>query len=190
MSENHPSPDYSRPQFPAHNEPRVWMITAGDSPIGISVIRQILTHGDCALVGLAHTNPARDECRRDEFDAFLAEVESHREEGWPQRLKSVPLDIRCDYSTSTLIISAPVKSAGSMAHLCIIQSGRRMPGCSRGGGCHVRQNRYHSLLYKPRYERSIPLSVGVAVDLVYSFSWNRGGASCLPADSQSGPGSV
>ncbi|KAI9036685.1 short chain dehydrogenase/reductase family protein [Aspergillus affinis] len=94
MAENLPSPDYSRPQFPAHNEPRVWMITAGDSPIGISVTRQILMHGDCALVGLAHTNLDRDECRRDEFDAFLAEIESHREEGWTQRFKSVPLDIR------------------------------------------------------------------------------------------------
>lgn len=96
MSENHPSPDYSRPQFPAHSEPRVWMITAGDSPIGISVTRQILSHGDCALVGLAYTHLDRDECRRDEFDAFLAEIESHRDEGWTQRFKSVPLDIRCD----------------------------------------------------------------------------------------------
>jgi len=95
MTDNHPSPDYSRPQFPAHNEPRVWVITAGDSPTGISVTRQILAHGDYALVGLAHSNLDRDECRRDAFQAFLAEVESHSDEGWGKRLKSVPLDIRC-----------------------------------------------------------------------------------------------
>lgn len=92
--ENHPSPD-SRSQFPSHSEPRVWLITAGDSPIGISVARQILAHGDYVLLGLAHTILDRDERRRDGFDAFLAEVEEHREEGWAQRMKSVPLDIRC-----------------------------------------------------------------------------------------------
>ncbi|KAL3448521.1 hypothetical protein BJX65DRAFT_64668 [Aspergillus insuetus] len=94
MSENNPSPDYSRPQFPSHNDPRVWVITAGDSPIGISVARQILIHGDCALVGLAYSTLERDEVRRDMFEAFLAEVESHRDEGWVDRFKAVPLDIR------------------------------------------------------------------------------------------------
>ncbi|KAJ5368196.1 uncharacterized protein N7496_007956 [Penicillium cataractarum] len=92
--ENHPSPD-SRSQFPSHSEPRVWLITAGDSPIGISVARQILAHGDYVLLGLAHTVLDRDERRRDGFDAFLAEVEEHRDEGWAERMKYVPLDIRC-----------------------------------------------------------------------------------------------
>ncbi|KAJ5896017.1 uncharacterized protein N7473_005416 [Penicillium subrubescens] len=91
--ETHPSPD-SRSQFPSHSEPRVWLITAGDSPIGISVARQVLAHGDYVLLGLAHTVLDRDERRRDGFDAFLAEVEEHRDEGWTQRMKSVPLDIR------------------------------------------------------------------------------------------------
>ncbi|KAL4884059.1 hypothetical protein BJY04DRAFT_183868 [Aspergillus karnatakaensis] len=94
MTENNPSPDYSRPQFPSHNEPRVWVITAGDSPVGISVARQVLTHGDCALVGLAYSDIDRDDCRRDMFEAFQAEVEAHREEGWVERFKAVPLDIR------------------------------------------------------------------------------------------------
>lgn len=98
MTHNQPAPDYSRPQFPAHSEPRVWILTAGDSPIGISVTRHILMHGDYALVGLAHTYLDRDECRREEFGAFLAEVESHRDEGWVQRFKTVPLDIRCGRS--------------------------------------------------------------------------------------------
>lgn len=95
MSDYHPSSVFSRPQFPAHNEPRVWVVTAGDSPIGISVTRQILAHGDYALIGLAYSNLDRDECRRDGFEAFMAEVENHHDEEWGQRLKSVPLDIRC-----------------------------------------------------------------------------------------------
>ncbi|KAL5339705.1 hypothetical protein BJX70DRAFT_362910 [Aspergillus crustosus] len=94
MTENNPAPDYSRPQFPSHNEPRVWVITAGDSPVGISVARQILTHGDCVLVGLAYSNLDRDECRRDMFEDFTAEVEAHRDEGWVDRFKAIPLDIR------------------------------------------------------------------------------------------------
>ncbi|KAJ5166423.1 uncharacterized protein N7482_005204 [Penicillium canariense] len=91
--DNHPSLD-SRSQFPSHSEPRVWLITAGDSPIGISVARQILAHGDYVLLGLAHSILDRDERRRDGFDAFLTEVEEHHDEGWKQRMKAVPLDIR------------------------------------------------------------------------------------------------
>lgn len=95
-------PEYARPQFPNHNEPRVWVITAGDSPIGISVIRHLLAYGDCVLSGLAHSSLGRDECRREGFQAFLAEVEEHRDEGWGERLKTVPLDFRCVYALVVL----------------------------------------------------------------------------------------
>lgn len=94
MADYQVPPEYSRPQFPNHSEPRVWVITAGDSPIGTSVTRQILTHGDYALVGLVHSSLDRDECRREDFNAFLAEVEAHSDEGWGQRLKTFPLDFR------------------------------------------------------------------------------------------------
>ncbi|PKY06798.1 NAD(P)-binding protein [Aspergillus campestris IBT 28561] len=94
MSDHHSSPNYSRPLFPAHNEPRVWLITAGDSPTGISVARQVLAHGDYVYLGLAHFSLERDECRREGFEAFQAEIESHRDEGWPDRTKTAPLDIR------------------------------------------------------------------------------------------------
>ncbi|KAJ5822733.1 hypothetical protein N7447_005073 [Penicillium robsamsonii] len=89
--DNNPPFD-ARVQFPSHNEPRVWLITAGDSPIGLSVARQVLAHGDCAFLGLAHSALERDERRRDEFETFLGEVEQH--DGWAQRIKTVPLDIR------------------------------------------------------------------------------------------------
>ncbi|KAJ5598495.1 hypothetical protein N7537_008579 [Penicillium hordei] len=90
--DNNPPFD-ARAQFPSHNEPRVWLITAGDSPIGLSVARQVLAHGDYAFLGLAHSALERDERRRNEFEAFLAEAEHHGS-GWAQRLKTVPLDIR------------------------------------------------------------------------------------------------
>ena len=90
----YPPLDPRTQQFPLHSEPRVWLITAGDSPIGISVARQVLAHGDYALLGLAHSLLELDQRRRDGFEAFLAEVEGHRDEGWKQRMKTVPLDIR------------------------------------------------------------------------------------------------
>ncbi|KAJ9490775.1 hypothetical protein VN97_g2479 [Penicillium thymicola] len=90
--DNNPPFD-ARAQFPSHNEPRVWLITAGDSPIGLSVARQVLAHGDYAFLGLAHSALDRDERRRDEFEAFRAEVEHHGD-GWAQRMKTVPLDTR------------------------------------------------------------------------------------------------
>ncbi|KGO68167.1 Short-chain dehydrogenase/reductase SDR [Penicillium italicum] len=90
--DNNPPFD-ARAQFPSHNEPRVWLITAGDSPIGLSVARQVLAHGDYAFLGLAHSALECDERRRDEFDAFLAEVEHHGDV-WAKRMKTVPLDIR------------------------------------------------------------------------------------------------
>ncbi|OJJ43824.1 hypothetical protein ASPZODRAFT_135850 [Penicilliopsis zonata CBS 506.65] len=92
--DSHLSFESLRAQFPPHIEPRVWVITAGDSPIGISVARQILTHGDSVLLGLLASDFARDECRRDGFDVFLAEVEEHRAEGWTERLKTATLDTR------------------------------------------------------------------------------------------------
>ncbi|KAL2871344.1 short chain dehydrogenase/reductase family protein [Aspergillus lucknowensis] len=106
MTEINPSPDYSRPPFPSHNEPRVWVITAGDSPIGISVTRQVLAHGDCALVGLSYSNLDRDEVRRDMFEAFTGEIESHRDEGWVERFKAVPLDIRIVGECQTVVAEA------------------------------------------------------------------------------------
>lgn len=92
--DNYPSPDPRTQHFPSHNEPRVWLITAGDSPIGISVARQVLAHGDYAVLGLAHSVLDRDQRRRDGFEAFLAEVRTHRDEGWEERMRAIPLDIR------------------------------------------------------------------------------------------------
>lgn len=98
----------ARAQFPSHHEPRVWLITAGDSPIGLSVARQVLAHGDYAFLGLEHTALERDERRRLEFDAFLAEVAGHHADGWTQRMKTVPLDIRCAYTVTELAELFPV----------------------------------------------------------------------------------
>lgn len=93
--DNYSFSDPRTQQFPSHSEPRVWLITAGDSPLGISVARKILAHGDYAVLGLAHSVLDRDQRRRDGYEGFLAEVQAHRDEGWEERMHAIPLDIRC-----------------------------------------------------------------------------------------------
>ncbi|KIV77256.1 hypothetical protein PV11_09069 [Exophiala sideris] len=80
------------PQFPTHNAPRVWLLTSGDSPVGISIARQVLDHGDYVVSGIIQAEFENESLRSQEFKNFLSEVV--RMEGWKDRLKIVPLDIR------------------------------------------------------------------------------------------------
>lgn len=80
--------------FPAHEGPVVWILSSGDSPIGVSVARQLLDHGDYVVAGARAPNPDREDPRTADFEAFLEEVEGS-ENGQKERLKAVALDIRC-----------------------------------------------------------------------------------------------
>ncbi|EXJ62475.1 hypothetical protein A1O7_02912 [Cladophialophora yegresii CBS 114405] len=80
------------PQFPTHNAPRVWLLTSGDSPIGISVARQVLEHGDYVVSGIIQAEFENDGARSQEFKRFLSQV--GRTPGMKERLKVVALDIR------------------------------------------------------------------------------------------------
>ncbi|KKY25605.1 putative short chain dehydrogenase reductase family protein [Phaeomoniella chlamydospora] len=82
------------PQFPTHNAPRVWLITAGDSPIGISLARSVLSHGDYVVSGIIPAEFEREGTRSEEFKNFLAEVGAKVGEGWKDRLRIVALDVR------------------------------------------------------------------------------------------------
>lgn len=83
------------PQFPTHNAPRVWLLTSGDSPIGISLARQVLDHGDYVVAGLIPSDFETDGARSEVFKGFLAEVGQRTGENWRERLKLVALDVRC-----------------------------------------------------------------------------------------------
>lgn len=89
---NGASPPIPPPQFPTHNAPRVWLITSGDSPVGISLARQALDHGDYVVSGIIQAEFESDQGRSQEFKSFLAEVGCSI--GWKERLKIVALDIR------------------------------------------------------------------------------------------------
>ena len=80
------------PQFPTHNAPRVWLLTSGDSPISVSVARQVLEHGDYVVSGIMQTDFEDDAERSQEFKRFLSQV--GRTPGMKERLKVVALDTR------------------------------------------------------------------------------------------------
>lgn len=60
--------------------------------MGISLTRQILNHGDYAVLGIDQNQFEEDGPRGQEFKLFLAEVGYM--EGWKERTKIVALDIR------------------------------------------------------------------------------------------------
>lgn len=92
---NSTKPPPQTPHFPTHNAPRVWLLTSGDSPIGISLARQVLSHGDYVVSGLVHTDLLQESPRTEELKSLLAECERRAEDGWRDRLRIVELDVRC-----------------------------------------------------------------------------------------------
>ena len=94
-------------QFPTYNTPRVWLITSGDSPIGISLARKVLAHGDYVVSGIIISEFERDGARSEEFKKFLTEVGNKSSDGWKDRLRIVSLDFRCAfllYQSTILVI--------------------------------------------------------------------------------------
>lgn len=86
-------------QFPTLNAPRVWLLTSGDSPIGVSLARKVLDHGDYVVSGIIPSDFERDGARSEDFQDFLAEVSKKAAAGWKERLKIVALDVRCAFPT-------------------------------------------------------------------------------------------
>ncbi|EAS27594.2 short chain dehydrogenase/reductase [Coccidioides immitis RS] len=96
--------------FPTHDGPRVWVLSAGDSPIGISLTRQLLAHGDQVVAGITPSNPEREDPRRVNFDVFLDEISTEDEyKGWLERLETVELDIRLMSDCQVAIAAAIAK---------------------------------------------------------------------------------
>ncbi|KLJ12877.1 hypothetical protein EMPG_09470 [Blastomyces silverae] len=93
MTDNPTSPGSVPSHFPAHDGPRVWVISAGTSPIGISLARQLLAHGDIVVAGVPESNPEREDPRSADFEALLGEL-SAQGVGCRERMKPVVIDIR------------------------------------------------------------------------------------------------
>ncbi|EER43951.1 short chain dehydrogenase/reductase [Histoplasma capsulatum var. duboisii H88] len=91
--------------FPAHDGPRVWVISAGSSPIGIALARQLLAHGDIVVAGVPESNLEREDPRGADFEAFLDELASKGSD-WEERMKPVIMDIRIMNECQVIIAEA------------------------------------------------------------------------------------
>ena len=90
----------SKPHFPPSPNPRTWLITAATSPIGISIARAALAHGDSVVAGIGYgeleidANDSGGAERGEEFREFMTEEVVR--EGWGERIREVGLDGRCE----------------------------------------------------------------------------------------------
>ncbi|KAL8708174.1 MAG: hypothetical protein Q9220_006935 [cf. Caloplaca sp. 1 TL-2023] len=104
-------------KFPAHSEPRVWLLTAGKSPIGLALSRQLLAHGDSVVFGTTPSDVhGQGNDRNSGFSTFWKE-EVLVQEGWKSRARIIGLDGRCEvamnhsrYYDSLLMLGIPQES--------------------------------------------------------------------------------
>lgn len=94
------------PQFPAHTQPRTWLLTSGASPIAIALARALLAHGDAVVLGVLPED--REETyhngepnyRAEDFGNFMRD-EVEGQEQWNKRCRTVELDGRCEVPVYT-----------------------------------------------------------------------------------------
>ena len=89
------------PPFPSANTPRTWFITSAASPIGLTLSRALLAHGDKLLLGVlpAELDPQSESPIAVDLAQF---VEEANEQGWAEKFKIVGLDARCEPSARVL----------------------------------------------------------------------------------------
>ncbi|EEH33557.2 short chain dehydrogenase/reductase family protein [Paracoccidioides lutzii Pb01] len=103
--ENSMSPGPLPSYFPAHDGPRVWVVSAGSSPIGISLARQLIAHGDIVIAGISGLDPEQGDPRSADFKAFLDELSFHNPK-LRERMKPVVVDIRMMNECQAIIAEA------------------------------------------------------------------------------------
>lgn len=62
------------PKWPTHNAPRVWFLTSANSPVGISLCRHLLAHGDYVTAGVQPVEFEREQEWSRDFKDFLEEL--------------------------------------------------------------------------------------------------------------------
>ena len=104
----HVTPNMTRPipasknpssHYPPHTYPRVWFITAAASPIGISLSRELLAHGDIIVAG---DDGGEDVTRSSELASLLDDADG---KGWGDRLRVVKLVSRCEALVLSFVVS-------------------------------------------------------------------------------------
>ncbi|KAF2219374.1 hypothetical protein BDZ85DRAFT_206344 [Elsinoe ampelina] len=158
------------PKFPAHNAPRVWFLTCASSPIGISLSRHLLAHGDYIIAGLG---PAELSTATSPFRLFLAEIASTpAKTTWKPRLLPVPLDVR-NMSSCQSAIATGTASFGridilfSCASHCVVGAVEELGG---GGGAPLART-----LVREQFEVNFFGAVNVIKAVLPGFRAKRNG---------------
>ncbi|KAK5073543.1 hypothetical protein LTR64_007320 [Lithohypha guttulata] len=93
MNNPHPSVT-AEATFPVSNSPRVWVISSADTPVGISLLRRILTHGDFLVAGIDQAAFESNAPKSKGFKEVLTEIAHYpSRKDWQTRLKVVSLDL-------------------------------------------------------------------------------------------------
>lgn len=93
--------------FPISNSPRVWLISAADTPVGISLLRRILAHGDFLVAGIDHQAFESDSYKAKGFKEVLTEIGHYpARKDWQARLKVVALDVRSQAQCQAAVATA------------------------------------------------------------------------------------
>jgi len=100
------------PKFPTHNAPRVWFLSCANSPIGISLCRHLLAHGDYVTAGVLPVEFEKHEDRSADFRDFLGEIGTQKDkEPWRARLRVLALDPKVNSQCQSAVADA-VQSFG------------------------------------------------------------------------------
>lgn len=93
--------------FPISNSPRVWLLSSADTPVGISLLRRILAHGDFLVAGIDHQAFESDSYKAKGFKEVLTEIGHYpARKDWQARLKVVALDLRSQAQCQAAVATA------------------------------------------------------------------------------------
>ena len=155
------------PKFPTHNSPRVWFLTSANSPVGISLSRHLLAHGDYVTAGVLPVEFEKHEDRSSDFRAFLDEV--GQQETSRARLRVVALDVRVMGQCQSAIAEA-VKAFGRIDILFVCSS-----ECAIGTVEELAQTERTRSLVRDQFEMNFFGAVNVIKAILPTFRAKRNG---------------
>ncbi|KAI9762834.1 MAG: hypothetical protein M4579_000187 [Chaenotheca gracillima] len=77
-------------RFPLHNEPRVWLLTTGTSPLSLELTRQLHSHGDFIAIAVGAEEYENSGGRIEDLKSLLAELGDDAR----TRIKILNVDLR------------------------------------------------------------------------------------------------
>lgn len=129
--------------FPVSNSPRVWLISSADTPIGISLLRKILDHGDFVVAGIDQGAFESFSPKSKGFREVLTEIAHYpSRKDWQARLQIVSLSLNSQAQCQAAVATA-LHKFGKLDILfcctsqCIVGSVEELAG--RNGQALVRE---------------------------------------------------